>query len=110
MCGAESFNADSFNASRGGALCEVLEVSSEDQVGTYLGTDQKGSGSGFDEAVASVEGNGAEVAGVGAEQEACAVEAARVGDGSIHECLRWPELGYRRVAYVKNWRTAETGE
>jgi hypothetical protein len=75
-------------------------------LGAYL----EGAGSGFGEAVAAVKGDGAEISGMGAEEEAGAVEGAGVGDGGVHEGLGGAKVGDRRTVGREDGRGAEAGE
>jgi hypothetical protein len=92
-----------------------LQGFGEDQVGALLVAYLEGAGAGFEEAVAAVEGDGAEVSGVCAEQQPGTVEGARVGDGGVHEGLGGAKVGDERAGGVRfcerdDGRGAEAGE
>ena len=93
-------------------VCELhrlggLKRLGEDQVAALLATDLKDPGANLDEAVTVVKGNGAQVGGVGAEQESLVTQRARVGDGGVHEGLGWSEVGDGCACRVEDRRGAK---
>ncbi len=101
---AETAIAFSFLDSR------TSEFLREDEVGAELRADLEGTGAGFDETVAAIEGDGAGVAGVGAEQEAVAAKGVGVGDGGVKQGLRGAEAFFANAKLVHDGCGAEAGE
>jgi len=79
-----------------------LEGKGENQVAAVLIADDEGAGTDLDEAVTAVEGDGALIAGVGAEEQALGAEGTGVRDGGIEEGLAAAQTGDRLTGIVED--------
>ena len=88
-------------------LCRIfegfagLQRSREDQVATKLISDLEGACAGLYEAIAVVEGYGAQVSGVRAQQQPPGTERPGVRDRSVHEGLGGAKVGDGLTASVR---------